>query len=247
MQANYDQLDAVFFPDCPICATNLKRMWCEYACNPIKGNFITTMDPPEVTINDVTYTNVNVNIDVTYSCGIFKSCEKESYIAQAGITSSIAFLDFMGYNGAPYSLSFIYFTEIVDSTPENAMQGVEETDWWPCDFAVPDDGMLSGYDSLYNTTCSYCDAACEAPAVNADIGFLDGLSWPLVGWTYLAFVLFTLLFQVVNWLCCEKRTKLALEQKIAEYARGGDGSQTSGKERNSGKLGRPLNVTDTAT
>jgi hypothetical protein len=81
MQFNYDQLDAVFFPDCPICATNLKRMWCEYACNPIKGNFITTMDPPDQTFDGVTYTNVNVNIDVTYSCGIFKSCEKESYIA----------------------------------------------------------------------------------------------------------------------------------------------------------------------
>ena len=32
-----------------------------------------------------------------------------------------------------------------------------------------------------------------------------------LGWTYLAFVLFTIAFQVINWLCCEKRTKLALE------------------------------------
>ena len=212
---------------------------------------VTPMDPLEVTIDDITYTNVNVNIDVVYSCGIFKSCEKESYIAQAGITSSVAFLDFMGYNGAPYSLSFIYFTEITseESSLDNAMQGAEEEAWWPCDFAVPDDQTLSGYTGLYNTTCSYCDAACEAPAVNADIGFLDGLSWPLVGWTYLAFVLFTIAFQVINWLCCEKRTKLALEQKIAEYARGGsgEGSTQGGKDSRSGKLGRPLNVTDTAT
>jgi hypothetical protein len=118
----------------------------------------------------------------------------------------------MGYNGAPYSLSFIYFTEISDgSSYENAMQGTEEIDWWPCDFAVPENQTLSGYEGLYNSTCSYCDAACEAPAVNADIGFLDGLSWPLVGYTYLAFILFTIAFQVINWLCVEKRTKLALE------------------------------------
>lgn len=36
---NFDALDAVFFDACPICATNLKTMWCEYACNPDKANF----------------------------------------------------------------------------------------------------------------------------------------------------------------------------------------------------------------
>jgi hypothetical protein len=39
MKANYQSLDAVFFSDCPICATNLKTMWCEYACNPLKADF----------------------------------------------------------------------------------------------------------------------------------------------------------------------------------------------------------------
>lgn len=39
MKANYQSLDAVFFSDCPICATNLKYMWCEYACNPLKADF----------------------------------------------------------------------------------------------------------------------------------------------------------------------------------------------------------------
>ena len=39
MAANFDALDAVFESDCPICATNLKVMWCEYACNPDKAAF----------------------------------------------------------------------------------------------------------------------------------------------------------------------------------------------------------------
>lgn len=121
MQFNYDQLDAVFFNDCPICAVNLKRMWCEYACNSVKSNFLD--DHGTTVVDEVEYAQVQVMIDEIYACGIFQSCEKESFIAQAGITSSVAFLDFMGSNGAPYSLSYINFTLVTDSTVENAMQG----------------------------------------------------------------------------------------------------------------------------
>lgn len=39
MKTNYQSLDAVFNSDCPICAANLKTMWCEYACNPNKIDF----------------------------------------------------------------------------------------------------------------------------------------------------------------------------------------------------------------
>jgi hypothetical protein len=39
MQANFQALDAVFATDNPICAVNLKKMWCEYACNAEKINF----------------------------------------------------------------------------------------------------------------------------------------------------------------------------------------------------------------
>lgn len=39
VEYNYESLDAVFNTDCPICAVNLKTMWCEYACNPTKDRF----------------------------------------------------------------------------------------------------------------------------------------------------------------------------------------------------------------
>ena len=42
---------------------------------------------------------VNFNIDSGYSCDIFTSCKQESFSAQAGISSSLAFLDFLGVNG----------------------------------------------------------------------------------------------------------------------------------------------------
>ena len=60
------------------------------------------------------YRLVGFSIDSDYACGIFTSCKKVSYIAQAGISSSIAFLDFMGTNGQDYSLSVITFTLVKD-------------------------------------------------------------------------------------------------------------------------------------
>ena len=56
------------------------------------------------------YRLVGFSIDSDYACGVFTSCKKVSYIAQAGISSSISFLDFMGVNGQDYSLSVITFS-----------------------------------------------------------------------------------------------------------------------------------------
>ena len=39
LESNFDALDGVFLADCSVCAVNLKKMWCEYACNPEKASF----------------------------------------------------------------------------------------------------------------------------------------------------------------------------------------------------------------
>mmetsp|Transcript_8599 Transcript_8599/g.11275 ORF Transcript_8599/g.11275 Transcript_8599/m.11275 type:complete len:140 (+) Transcript_8599:33-452(+) len=41
MAFNYEALDAVFDGDSSICASNLKAMWCEYACNQHKMDWLT--------------------------------------------------------------------------------------------------------------------------------------------------------------------------------------------------------------
>ena len=107
---NYRSLDAVFKTDCPVCSVNLKTMWCEYACNPTKARFrkwylksqqtlLTTIiiwllvtDLGTKTTAGQLYRLVGFSIDSDYACGVFTSCKKVSYIAQAGISSSISFL-----------------------------------------------------------------------------------------------------------------------------------------------------------
>lgn len=97
MQYNYDELDAVFESDCPVCAVNLKTMWCEYACNANKTDFETNVGV--TLVNGIWYQNIEFTLNPDYACDIFQSCEQVSFIAQADITSSLAFMDFLGVNG----------------------------------------------------------------------------------------------------------------------------------------------------
>ena len=68
-------------------------------------------DPaPEDAHQDFNYTNVQVSIDEDYACTVYTSCKQTSFIAAAGVSSSVGFLNFLGFNGAEYSLSYINFT-----------------------------------------------------------------------------------------------------------------------------------------
>ena len=58
-----------------------------------------------------------------------------------------------------------------------------------------------------NSTCSYCQKACPPPVVSDEIGFLDGFSWKVVGWSYGGFILFTIVFQAISH-CYLKKAKL---------------------------------------
>ena len=151
MQHNYQQLDGVFATDCPVCAANLKRMWCEYACDPSKTSWNLHMgDSPGVNV-DYNYTNIQVSIDADYACTIYTSCKGTSFIAAAGVSSSIAFLNFLGYNGAMYSKSYINFTSEEGVTPIQL-----NSEAVPCEDPVDSDGILYGYTEVKNSTCSFC-------------------------------------------------------------------------------------------
>ena len=157
------------------------------------------------------YRLVGFSIDSDYACGIFTSCKKVSYIAQAGISSSISFLDFMGTNGQDYSLSVITFN-LKKNDPDHALMPLTSNDPYDCGTEVPANKSLNGYPNILNSTCSYCDAACEAPAVNDDIAFLDGLNWYLVGYSWLGFVIFTIVFQLLVFFVCNRSKRAEISQ-----------------------------------
>mmetsp|Transcript_32901 Transcript_32901/g.50308 ORF Transcript_32901/g.50308 Transcript_32901/m.50308 type:complete len:186 (-) Transcript_32901:508-1065(-) len=101
MTENYKQIDSVFGGDCPLCAVNLKKLWCEYTCDPKKTDFVKGLGYKEIEMNGhmQNMTEVFFSVDEDMSCTVFQSCKKTSLIAQASLQSSISFLDFMGVNG----------------------------------------------------------------------------------------------------------------------------------------------------
>lgn len=188
MQANYESLDAVFFSDCPICAVNLKYMWCEYACNQFSNDFLSFLGYQMSGGKNMT--EVEFKIDSGYACDLFKSCEQESFIAVAGISSSLAFLDFLGVNGQNTSLSIITFTLTNGIDAPNTLIG-EAT---ACNAQIGEDGKLYEYDDVETCTCSFCAAVCEAPPVSNKIGLFDGFNGKLVTKCWIGFISFTFLY-----------------------------------------------------
>ena len=100
-------LDAVFGGDCNICGINLKIMWCEYTCSPVRKTFVNATGYTVQFGLNLTETTFTVNPN--YACTIFSSCEHTSFIAEASLTNAEQFLDFMGNEGKIQGRSIITF------------------------------------------------------------------------------------------------------------------------------------------
>ena len=81
---------------------------------------------------------------------------------------------------------------------------------------MPSDGVLNSYEKITNSTCAYCQKVCGPPIVDDSIGFFDGFSWSIVGYSYLGFILFTIVWQViVHCYMRKKKLEKAQAQAIA--------------------------------
>jgi len=172
---------------------NLKRMWCDYTCNPNKAKFVAGLGyqndtDPLVGLETLT----QFTLDPDYACILFQSCQKVSLIAQASLQSSIAFLDFMGFNGKQQSHSVIGFEFSKD--PNASLNSAV----FPCSQQVPTNGNFSNYTGVGNCSCAACDQACPAPSVDASIGFFDGFDGVLVLIVYLVLVVFSIAYQLIR-------------------------------------------------
>ena len=185
---------------------------------------------------DFDFPNVQVSINDAYACTIYTSCKQTSFIAAAGLSSAVGFLNFLGTNGAPYSLSYINFTE----SYEGQTAGEMESEAIPCEQAVND--TLWGYSHMKNSTCSFCAKVCPPPVVNDDIGFLDGFSWRIVGFSYLGFVLFIIAFQAFSH-CFFKKRKMAAAEAEARANNLVYEPVANNNESSMMRQGRPVNVT----
>ena len=95
MRDNFRDIDMLFGGDCPVCAVNLKILWCEFTCNPNTTTFIDVHDVQKVYKEnrwlDALFLDVYVDMEAT--CGIFESCNKVPEVAQLSNTGQ-GFLQF---------------------------------------------------------------------------------------------------------------------------------------------------------
>ena len=105
---NFVLIDSLFGNECPLCAVNMKKMWCMYTCGNRTRDYVKGTGYLNNTVGN-NYTLTNFTMDTDYACVAFKSCAKTSFISAANLQSSLAFLDFMGLNGKDNGLSIISF------------------------------------------------------------------------------------------------------------------------------------------
>ena len=67
----------------PICALNLKKLWCEYTCGENKVMYVNGTGYKNVSIGNKfrEMTEVSFSVDEGTACSIFRSCRKVSMIA----------------------------------------------------------------------------------------------------------------------------------------------------------------------
>jgi len=149
-------------------------------------------------------TNFIVNPD--YACTLFKSCEKESFIAEAALTSSIAFLDFLGLNGKDQGHSVISFEFSTDD--EASLNQVV----YNCNESFEPDNVMEGYPDITTCSCTYCDLSCPVPQVDSFISFFDGADWWIVAFVYAALFIFSIVVAIFRWYF-DKKAKQEDDEK----------------------------------
>jgi hypothetical protein len=74
MLHNFNTIDSVFGTDSPMCAVDMKKMWCEYTCNPRKTDFVLGTGYKQIPMDDgqlQNFTKVSFAIDEGTSCTLF--------------------------------------------------------------------------------------------------------------------------------------------------------------------------------
>lgn len=120
---NFKQIDGIFGLQgggCDVCAINLKRFWCEYACSARQDEFMDTateyepFPDPQKPGSIIYGQRVNVRVHAATACALYNSCKRNAFVASVSAMGSPAgFLNFQGHNaindGHQYvSMNFSY-------------------------------------------------------------------------------------------------------------------------------------------
>lgn len=106
--SSYQSIDGIFSSlgdGCDVCAVNLKRFWCEYACSPQQDTFVEVEDGyfpvpnPQKPDVIVMVQKLAIMINAKTACDLYSSCSRNAFVSSVSAMNSPAgFLSFLGAN-----------------------------------------------------------------------------------------------------------------------------------------------------
>lgn len=179
---------------CDLCAANVMRFFCYYACSPNQTDFMHLNTYKDVTvINDTTNEPVTINvadINITYNsndaCSFFESCSKITFLTEISAGSSaLGFITFQFDRGISTSFSQVHVNLVNDG-------GLKfETPPHRCNETYPSGYDQYGFPVPGNCSCNFCSDSC-APVIEVPYGSIqDGLNTSHILLAYLFAILLT--------------------------------------------------------
>ena len=189
LENNFHTIDQIFGSPgqgCDICAVNLKKFWCHFACAPNQAEFLKmkglsnhTVGPDDVRELE----DIDLYVEDNTMCETFHSCKKTKFTTQVpAMGNSLGFLNFQGVNAYQKIACFIYIKQAQGF-------GIKYKSHL-CDELPDKDGYVGGYKIAQNCTCTTCNAYCDYSLVSKTPVF-EGLSIAIICGVYGVTILIT--------------------------------------------------------
>ncbi|EAR97324.1 transmembrane protein, putative (macronuclear) [Tetrahymena thermophila SB210] len=209
MASNFLQIDATFGSignGCDNCASNLKRFWCTYTCDPNQSDFVVIGPKPIVVPNPIdegattlTVQDVSILVDSQTVCDVWSSCNLTPYATQVSAMKTPAgFLSFQGANAVTQAAQSIRVNYTSDASKNpltlhnitkcNAPQPKVNKDPAKAQPWYPD---AWGFNISQNCSCNNCADACTL-AVFTPLPVMQGFDYLVVGLFYGFLLVFTI-------------------------------------------------------
>jgi len=181
--ADFQSLDLIFGTDCPLCAINLKKLWCNYNCSPNQSDFLDIKNLTKVKVGnqyvDALETDLHISLNTTTN--LYKSCRKIPEVSMMS-SSAMGFLQFQGNHAADtgrMSIAMVFHDE------EKGGFKPLIYNVYPCNTKV-NNGDIEGYKNITTCSCNLyfllekrtqsCDLTCNGKKFDVFIppGFFNG-------------------------------------------------------------------------
>ena len=199
---NFQQIDFVFGDDCPICGLNLKRVWCEFTCNPKQSEFMEVLDYKNVIIKKITYQVLEMNwyLNPESVCELYQSCNKVPEVSEMS-SNAMGFLQFLCDNAVAqgHTLINIEYTTV----PIHNFN--------PLNFEIAkcnnDSNIIFNYTNLHKCYCSYCADSCNQTNITIEFPpFFSGFSSLFVIAIYCILAIFSFSIYLLKKLFSRSKT-----------------------------------------